>query len=126
MSNTFDWVEFRTGDIQATASFYESLFGWKIVSKEIAGGTDVWIFDTMSEPRLENLRRGGIWLRPEGENRGVVVYIHVDDIEKTLERVEELGGKVVNPKMVVGAGYAAFFSDPGGNLLGLYQDKPGE
>ena len=124
MANTFDWIEIRTSDIVTTATFYESVFGWKTTDKETADGLDVWIFDTGGEPRVQNLRRGGIWLRPKGEPLGVVVYIVVDDIETTLKRITELGGKAVSPRAPVGAGYAAYFTDPNGNVLGLYEDKP--
>jgi predicted enzyme related to lactoylglutathione lyase len=123
MANTFDWIEIRTHHIDSTAQFYESLFGWKITSKETAGGFDVWVFDTGHEPRLQNLRRGGIWLRPEGEPLGIVVYIVVDDIEATLARVTELGGRIATPKMPIGAGFGAYFNDLDGNLIGLYQEK---
>ena len=123
MSNTFDWIEIRTSDIEKTAQFYESLFGWRITEKETAGGSEVWIFDTGSEPRLQNLRRGGIWLRPQSEPLGIVVYIVVDDIEATLNRVVELGGKATTPKAPLGAGYGAYFTDPSGNLFGLYEEK---
>jgi len=123
MANTFDWIEIRTHHIEETANFYESLFGWKITQKEMAGGFAVWLFDTGNEPRLQNLRRGGIWLRPENETLGVVVYIVVDDIDETLKKVTELGGKITIPKAPIGAGYGAFFTDPNENLLGLYEDR---
>lgn len=122
MINTFDWIEIRTGDIHATTKFYTALFGWRIIQETKADRTDVWIFDTGAEPRLENLRRGGIWFRPEGESLGIVVYIRVEDIDTTLERVTALGGKVIRTKIPVGSGYAGYFKDPSGNLLALYQD----
>lgn len=90
MSNTFDWIEIRTHNIEATAHFYESLFSWKITDKQTAGGSEVWLFETGGEPRLANLRRGGIWLRPHNEPPGIVVYIVVDDIEATLTKVTDL------------------------------------
>lgn len=124
MANTFDWIEIRTNNLETLATFYESVFGWKITDKELAGGSDVWIFDTGGEPRVANLRRGGIWLRPESESLGFVVYVVVEDIEKMLKRITELGGRILSPKAPVGAGYAAYFRDPSGNLLGLYEDKP--
>ena len=123
MSNTFDWIEIRTGDMKATANFYESLFGWKIIEKETADGLDVWIFDTAGEPRLQNLRRGGIWLRPKGEPLGVVVYIVVDDIEATLKKVTELGGEIITPKTQQGPAFRACFTDPSGNMFGLWEEK---
>jgi len=126
MSNTFDWIEIRTDDIEETAKFYENLFGWKIVAKEIAEGFDVWIFDTAGEPRLQNLRRGGIWLRPKGEPLGVVVYVVVEDIETILKKVTKLRGKVVTPKTPQGPAYRAYFTDPGGNLFGLWEEPNGD
>jgi predicted enzyme related to lactoylglutathione lyase len=122
MPNTFDWIEIRTHDIGETAHFYESLFGWKMTQKETVGEFDVWLFDTGGEPRVQNLRRGGIWLRPKSEPLGVVGYIVVDDIDATLKRVTELGGKVAVSKVPLGAGYGAYFTDPNENLLGLYED----
>jgi len=122
VTHTFDWIEIRTHDIEATAAFYESLLGWRITDKQIADGLDVWILDTGGEPRVENLRRGGIWLRPKSEPLGFVVYVLVDDIEATLEHVTQLGGEVVGPRIPVGAGHAAYFTDPSGNLVALYEE----
>ncbi len=126
MANTFDWVEIRTRDTKKSAKFYENLFGWKVIEKENAEGLDVWIFDTGGEPRIQTLRRGGIWLRPEGEPLGVVVYIVVNDIESILKKVAELGGKVVTPKTQQGAAFRAFFTDPDGNLFGLWEERKDE
>ncbi len=51
----------------------------------------------------------------------LIVYIVVDDIEATLKRVMERRGQVTVPKGPLGSGYRAYFTDPSGNLLGLYQ-----
>jgi sulfatase modifying factor 1 len=122
MANTFDWVEIATRNVVETASFYERLFGWKAMQKEIADGFDVWIFDTGGEPRLENLRRGGIWERPEEDPLGVVVYVAVDDIEAILHRVRQLGGEVITGKTPQGRAFRACFADPNGNRLGLWEE----
>jgi predicted enzyme related to lactoylglutathione lyase len=124
MANTFDWVEIKTRDVEETATFYENLFGWKVIEKETAEGFEVWIFDTGGEPRVQNLRRGGIWARPKGEPLGVVVYIVVDDIGAILQKVTELGGKVVADKTPQGPAYRAYFTDPSGNLFGLWEETP--
>jgi len=126
MANTFDWVEIRVRDIEKTANFYENLFGWEIVQREATEGFDYWIFDTGDEPRIQNIRRVGMWLRPEGENPGVVVYIVVDDIEGVLKKVAELGGEVVSPKTPQGPAFRACFADPSGNLFGLWEERDGD
>jgi predicted enzyme related to lactoylglutathione lyase len=90
----------------------------------MADGSDVWIFDTGGTPRIENLRRGGLWLRPTSEQLGVVVYILVDDIDATLQKASAMGGRVVVPRTPQGASYRACFSDPDGNVLGLWEEPP--
>ncbi|MGC9335117.1 MAG: VOC family protein [Anaerolineae bacterium] len=102
---------------------HERLFGWKVIRKDLADGADVWIFDTGGEPRLENLRRGGIWERPEDDPLGVVVYVEVDDIEAVLHKVRELGGTVITGKTPQGRAFRACFADPSGNRMALWEEK---
>jgi len=125
MASTFDWVEIRTSDMEATASFYERLFGWRVVRREAAGESAYWIFDTGGEPRTENLRCGGMWQRAAGEGPGVVVYVLVEDIEAALRKVVDLGGAVVTPKTPQGRAWRACFADPSGNVLGLWEESEG-
>ena len=122
MANTFDWVEIHVTDVERAADFYRELFGWSVVKKDTADGSDVCIFDTGGTPRTENLSRGGLWLRPASERLGVVVYVLVADIDATLQQASVLGGRVVVPRTPQGSGLRASFSDPDGNVLGLWQD----
>lgn len=124
MVNTFDWVEIRTSDLESCAAFYLALFGWKIIERQTVEGSGVMIFDTNSEPRVQNLRRGGIWARPAGEAPGVIVYIVVGNIDATLKKVKDLGGQVISGKIDLGSGMMAVFADPWGVQFGLYEDKP--
>jgi predicted enzyme related to lactoylglutathione lyase len=123
MANTFDWVEIRARDIETATNFYKSVFDWKMDHHETVQGSDYWIFDTGNQPRTENIRRGGIWLRPAGEGLGVVVYIVVENIEAVLEKVIAYGGKAIAPKVAEGAAFRAYFEDPDGNLFGLWEEK---
>lgn len=122
MANTFDWIEIRTRDVQRAAEFYGSLFGWQVVRRETADGSDYWIFDTGDEPRVQNIRRGALWLRPDDAHPGVVVYVVVEDIELVLQKAKALGGEVVLPRTPEGTASKAYFTDPDGNLFGLWQE----
>jgi predicted enzyme related to lactoylglutathione lyase len=122
MANTFDWVEVHVADIARAAEFYEGLFGWSVVEEKTADGSDVWIFDTGGTPRTENLSRGGLWLRPPSEQLGVVVYVLVEDIEAALQKAVALGGQIVVPRTPQGPCFRACFSDPDGNVLGLWEE----
>ncbi len=64
-----------------------------------------------------------MWRFPEGKRLGVLVYIQVDDVDKTLKKIVELGGKVVVPKSKENENAMATFADPDGNLLGLYEHR---
>ena len=47
----------------------------------------------------------------------------VDDIDATLIAIEKHGGSAVGEKMAVGdMGFAAYFNDSEGNLMGLWQN----
>ena len=106
-------VEIPAADVQAAGKFYQELLGWKIqhddqlnYSMWEAGDGSGGGFPAVSEEA------------PAGK---VLVYIHSDDIESDLKRVEELGGKVIHPKAEIPqTGWYAFFQDPTGNVLGLY------
>jgi predicted enzyme related to lactoylglutathione lyase len=123
MANTFDWVEIHVTDTERAAGFYERLFGWSVVEKETADGSDCWIFDTGGTPRIETLSRGGLWRRPVAQQRGVVVYVLVEDIGATLQQASALGGQVVLPRTPQGSGFRACFSDLDGNVFGLWQEN---
>ena len=47
----------------------------------------------------------------------------VDSVEKTLAGVTANGGEIAMPAAEIGPMVIAQFRDPGGNVLGLYQDK---
>lgn len=114
MPNRFNWVEIRVRDLEKAKNFYGSLFDWKITGEENKDWA-YWLIDTGEKPG------GGMWRFPEGKPLGVLVYILVDDIDRTLEKVEQLGGKVVAPKSREGENAMATFADPDGNLFGLYE-----
>jgi hypothetical protein len=54
----------------------------------------------------------------------VTIYAAVDDLRATLQRAEELGGKmVVEPMPIPGVGSFAMFQDPDGVMMGLFEEK---
>jgi len=51
--------------------------------------------------------------------------IEVDSIDETLERIGSMGGSTVVGKTPVGEmGSAAYFTDPEGNVVGLWENAP--
>ena len=52
---------------------------------------------------------------------GLLVYIMVDDIAATVEAVTANGGEITQPIGMEAPELTARFRDPGGNVMGLYQ-----
>ena len=55
------------------------------------------------------------------------IVIDVDDIDATLQRIGGMGGStVVGRTPVAEMGFAAYFTDPEGNVVGLWETaRPG-
>lgn len=54
-----------------------------------------------------------------------MLTIDVQDINAALENIGQLGGSTVVEKQAVGEmGFTAYFKDPEGNLMGLWETAP--
>ena len=117
-------IPFDDGD--RARNFYESAFGWNITHLPDMDYTMVSTGPTSQEqgPTEPGYIGGGMLQRSE-LSQGPVITVEVDDIDATLAKVEQLGGKVVRAKTEVGQmGFSAYFNDPEGNLTGLWQNAP--
>lgn len=112
-------VHFQIGatDWARTRDFYADLFGWTVTGDPSGYG----MIDTGSGMGII----GGVMQAPPGRPPWLAVYVAVDDVQKALVRAEELGAtRVVEPRTVPGEqGAFAMFTDPDGNLIGLFE-KP--
>ena len=111
-------VHFEIGaaDGDRARRFYGDLFGWAVTD----GGDGYGVVDTGTSVGIG----GGILQAPEGVAPYVTFYVGVDDIEKTLGRAEELGARRLMGPMPVGEmGEMAMFTDPDGNVLGLFTER---
>lgn len=117
-------IPFDDGD--RAREFYAKAFGWNITHVPDMDYTLVSTGPTSQEqgPTEPGYIGGGMLQRSE-LTQGPVITVDVDDIDATLAKVEQLGGKVVRPKAEVGQmGFSAYFNDPEGNLTGLWQNAP--
>jgi predicted enzyme related to lactoylglutathione lyase len=109
------YLQIPTADVGASASFYERALGWTIRTR--SDGSTAFD-DTSGEV-------SGEWVldrQPTG-NAGVLVYVRVDDVETSLEKVVGAGGEIIVPRTPQGEGIAyATFRDPAGNVLGIFQE----
>jgi uncharacterized protein len=108
------YIEIPAIDISVSAGFYGKVFGWSIRRSE-EGRTA--FDDTIGEV-------SGSWVlgRPPSTEPGLLIYIMVDSIEASVQAVIANGGEIVQPIGVDAPELTARFRDPGGNVLGLYQE----
>jgi predicted enzyme related to lactoylglutathione lyase len=110
------YLEIPATDIEGSAAFYEQVFGWRIRKR----GDGHTAFDDTTE------EVSGTWVRdrPPAREPGLLVYVMVDSVEETVEAVRAAGGEIVQPIGADAPEITARFSDPAGNVIGLYQPPP--
>lgn len=114
-ANPIVHLELVAGNPEATGKFYADLFGWQLSVEE---SSNYHMFSAEPGPGGAFVEEGGPTQNRPGE---VIVYVATDDIEGTLRRVEELGGKTSTPKTEIPQmGWFAIFADPDGRRFGLY------
>jgi len=113
-------VEIPSDDVGSARQFFADVFGWTFEEMPMGEGTY-----TVYQTRQGGIG-GGIMTPPPGAPKQVVNYILVNDIAPVLEQVRRAGGDVVTPTMEVpGAGWMAHFTDPDGNVFGLWKPNMG-
>jgi len=115
--------EIPADDPERAQGFYREAFGWNLMEMPEMNYTmaSTGPVDDQSMPSEPGFINGGMFERTEAL-RGPMLTIDVDDLDAALKTVESLGGKQVGEKLPVGdMGFAAYFEDPEGNILGLWQ-----
>src|ERR1700694_296352 len=107
------YIEMPAIDINASASFYKAIFGWQIRQR---GDGSVAFDDAVGEA-------SGTWVlgRRPAKEPGLLIYIMVDSVATTIDAVIANGGTIVQPIGMDAPEVTARFSDPAGNIIGLYQ-----
>jgi predicted enzyme related to lactoylglutathione lyase len=108
------YIEIPAVDIRRSADFYADVFGWRI--RQRSSG-HLAFDDTTGEV-------SGTWVvgRPAAAQPGFLFYIMVDSVKAAVDAVVAHGGEIVQPIGVDAPEVTARFSDPAGNVIGLYQE----
>ena len=108
-------MEIHSSDPARTRDFYSRTFGWKFQDVPEMNYT---LWEAPGKPA------GG--LQKHGDKGPMVLnYIMSNDIDRTLEKVENAGGRVIERKSEIpGQGWWALFQEPGGTVMALYENMP--
>ncbi|MBI2499381.1 VOC family protein [Candidatus Woesearchaeota archaeon] len=116
--------EIPVEDTSRAEKFYNSIFGWKI--QNIPEMDYTLVFTAKTNDKGMNTEVGAInggMMKRKDPIKNPVITISVSNIDDSLKKIEKLNGKVVMKKIKVGdMGYAAYFKDSEGNILGLWQN----
>jgi predicted enzyme related to lactoylglutathione lyase len=110
------YIEMPATDIARSAEFYRHAFGWK--TRKRSDGA-LAFDDSVGQV-------SGSWVlrRPPSTTPGIMIYIMVDSMSATIDAIIAAGGEIVQPVGGDAPEITARFRDPGGNIIGLYQ-QPG-
>jgi predicted enzyme related to lactoylglutathione lyase len=123
MDHTLVHFEIPANNVEKLRKFYVELFGWKI--EKMPGPMGYWTIGTVPvDETMAPIRpgvNGGLYKKERPENKPVN-YISVESIDRYLEKVKALGGKIVQEKQEVpGVGWIAIALDPEGNQVAMLQ-----
>jgi predicted enzyme related to lactoylglutathione lyase len=108
------YIEIPAVDPRRSADFYAAVFGWQIRER---GDGHTAFDDGLGEV-------SGSWVtgRPPSTEAGLLIYIMVDSVAATVDAIAAQGGDIVQPIGADAPEITARFRDPGGNVIGLYQE----
>jgi len=109
------YLQIPAADVDTSARFYQEVFGWSLRRH---GDGKLAFDDTIGEV-------SGMWVEgraPWAGRPGLIIDIMVDDAERTVAEIVAHGGEIVQPIGGDAPEITALFRDPGGNILGIYQE----
>ena len=118
--------EIPADDIDRAKDFYGSVFGWQLQTMQMDGGEYTIAMttpiDEQSQVPTEPGAINGGMMRREEHTPSPVITIGVDAIDDALQKIASQGGTTVTPRTPIpGMGAFAYFKDPEGNVMGLWE-----
>ena len=114
------WTDLTVENAERIRDFYSAVVGWTASGVDMGGYDDFNMNDPETGTPVAGVchARGGnadlppVWL----------IYVNVEDIEKSIARCVELGGQVISgPKGMGGQGRYCVIRDPAGAALALFE-----
>ena len=119
--NMVGWFEIPVTNIERAKTFYDAVFGIRIQIQDFGGTLMGWF--PFAE---EKLGASGSLIQNDAyrpsETKGVLIYFSSEDVNNEISRVEDAGGKIVQPKTQISPdiGFMALFIDCEGNRIALH------
>ena len=117
---TITWIDLTVENAEEIKNFYSRVVGWKSEPFDMGGYHDF----TMNPPHSGNPAAG--ICHAKGTNTGLppqwLIYITVDNVDKSAKQCVELGGKlIVEPKNMGEHSRFCVIEDPAGAVTALFE-----
>lgn len=114
------WHDLTVGDAEGISDFYKEVLGWEREGLSM-GDYDDYIIKNPTDGEVV----AGI-CHSRGGNADLpaqwLMYVIVEDLEKSLASCQALGGKQIGDKRKMGEGYYCLIQDPAGAYVMLSQE----
>ena len=123
MKNPIVWVEIPVSDLERAIEFYNNAFQWSLKSFS-AGPLSMAVLPNNggAEACSGALVCQEEAYRTSSSDSGPLVYLHSDNIDQQLDRIESAGGFTILPRKLINKDYGsmALFRDTEGNRMALF------
>lgn len=115
MHHAINYIEFGVANMAESKRFYAEAFDWRFNGY---GPTYAGI-----QRQGEDGEAGGFRLEPEVPPSGPLVILYSNDLDSTLRRVREAGGRISKAPFDFPGGRRFHFQDPSGNELAVWSER---
>ena len=121
---TVNWMDLTVDQAETVRDFYSQVTGWDTSPVSMAGGEyeDYCMLPTgMETPVAGVCHRRGVnsELPPQW-----LIYINVEDLDESMDKCIEMGGKVICDSRQMGAhGRMCVIEDPAGAVAALFEPR---
>lgn len=113
MANNIDYFEIGSPDPESSTAFYSGLFAWKVGPPSAP-----------AQYSMIDENKGGLWdTTALGGENWAIFYVHVEDVQASIDQAQELGATVAVPLTDNGPIEFAHLVDPLGNRFGIWRPK---
>jgi predicted enzyme related to lactoylglutathione lyase len=120
--NPVGWFDLNVANLDRAKKFYETVFNLTLTDLPIEWGKQSLFPFNHESPNIS----GALVEKADfvSSSNNTVIYFETEDCLAEEKRIEQSGGKVVQPKMNIGEfGFISIFIDTEGNTVGLHSRK---
>lgn len=113
------WQDLTVDNAIELRDFYRQIIGWDCIPEDMGGYDDFHMIIPSSGNSVAGI------CHARGENADIpqvwLVYIAVENVEKSAQLCENLGGNIIVQPKLLGNGQFCVIRDPAGAICALYR-----